>query len=100
MRVVYISLEEYKKGKFETVLPEVVISTDRVECSMYQGENFKGTFEINGTKEILGYITVSSPRMRCCINSFKGTRNVIEFEFDSRGMQEGEVIKGKDFCKS
>ncbi|MBQ4530321.1 MAG: hypothetical protein IJA36_06895 [Lachnospiraceae bacterium] len=91
----YISLEKYINGQFEYELPEITLSTSRVECSMYQGENFKGTFEINGTKEILGYITVSSPRMRCCINSFKGTRNVIEFEFDSRGMQEGEVIKGK-----
>ena len=93
--IVYISLEKYINGQFEYELPEVMLSTSRVECSMYQGENFKGSFEINGTKEILGYITVSSPRMRCFRNSFKGTKNVIEFEFDSRGMQEGEVVKGK-----
>ena len=93
--VVYISLEKYINGQFEYELPEMDFSTSRVECSMYQGENFKGSFEINGTEEISGYIIVSSPRMRCFINSFKGTKNVIEFEFDSKGMQEGEVVKGK-----
>ena len=90
-----ISLENYIDEKFETVLPEVVISTDRVECSMYQGENFKGRFEINADKEIQGFLTVSSPRMTCSCVSFAGTNNIIEYEFDSRGMSEGDVIKGK-----
>ena len=91
----YISLEEYKKGQFDTLLPEVAISTDRVECSMYQGENFKGSFEINGSKEIRGFLTVSSPRMTCSCTSFLGENNVVEYEFDSRGMTEGDVLKGK-----
>lgn len=91
----YISLEKYSREQFEYELPELTLSTARVECSMYQGENYKGTFEINGSREIQGFLTVSSPRMRCMSNSFSGTHNVIEFEFNSLGMSEGEVIKGR-----
>lgn len=91
----YISLEKYSKEQFEYELPELTLSTPRVECSMYQGENYKGTFEINGNREIQGYLTVSSPRMHCLCNSFCGTHNVIAFEFNSLGMDEGEVVKGK-----
>lgn len=91
----YISLEDYINGQFETELPDVILSTDRVECSMFQGENFKGTFEIHGNKEIKGFLTVSTPRMNCSVNSFCGTKNVIEYEFDSRGMSEGDVVKGR-----
>ena len=91
----YISLEKYSREQFEYELPELTLSTSRVECNMYQGENYKGTFEINGNREIQGFLTVSSPRMRCMSNSFSGTHNVIEFEFNSLGMSEGEVIKGR-----
>lgn len=91
----YISLEKYSREQFEYELPELTLSTARVECSMYQGENYKGTFEINGSCEIQGFLTVSSPRMRCMSNSFSGIHNVIEFEFNSLGMSEGEVIKGR-----
>lgn len=91
----YISLEKYTKEQFEYELPELTLSTTRVECNMYQGENYKGTFEINGNREIQGFLIVSSPRMHCMSNSFCGTHNVIEFEFNSLGMSEGEVVKGK-----
>ena len=91
----YISLEIYINGQFETELPDVILSTDRVECNMFQGENFKGTFEIHGNKEIMGFLTVSTPRMNCSVNSFCGKKNVIEYEFDSRGMSEGDVVKGR-----
>lgn len=91
----YISLEKYNKEQFEYELPELTLSTTRVECNMYQGENYKGTFEINGNREIQGFLIVSSPRMHCMSNSFCGTHNVIEFEFNSLGMSEGEVVKGK-----
>lgn len=91
----YISLEKYNNEEFEYELPELTLSTLRVECNMYQGENYKGTFEINGNREIQGFIIVSSPRMHCMSNSFCGTHNVIEFEFNSLGMGEGEVVKGR-----
>ena len=91
----YISLEKYSREQFEYELPELTLSTSRVECSMYQGENYKGTFEIKGNREIQGFLTVSTPRMRCMSYSFCGVKNVIEFEFNSLGMSEGEVIKGR-----
>lgn len=91
----YISLEKYNNEEFEYELSELTLSTLRVECNMYQGENYKGTFEIDGNREIQGFIIVSSPRMHCRSNSFCGTHNVIEFEFNSLGMGEGEVVKGR-----
>lgn len=91
----YISLEKYNNEQFEYELPELTLSTLRVECNMYQGENYKGNFEINGNKEIQGFLIVSSPRMHCMSNSFCGIHNIIEFEFNSLGMSEGEVVKGR-----
>lgn len=90
----YTTLETYINGDYQADLPDIVLSTDRVECVMYQGENYQGTFEIHGSEEIRGFITVSAPRMSCSHKSFQGKYSQISFEFDSRGMSEGDVVKG------
>lgn len=90
----YRTLETYINGEYQADLPDIVLSTDRVECMMYQGENYQGNFEILGNEEIRGFITVSSPRMSCSHKSFQGKRSVISFEFNSRGMGQGDVVKG------
>lgn len=91
----YITLENNAKGKFETELPVLVITPERIECNMHPGENFQGSFTLRGDKELRGYLTVSSPRMTCSVASFNGKENTIYYKFDGRGMGIGEVVKGK-----
>lgn len=91
----YITLEKISKGEFDTELPVLVISPERIECNLHPGENFQGSFKLRGDKELRGYLTISSPRMTCSVTSFRGTENVIYYKFDGRGMGIGEVVKGK-----
>lgn len=92
--MVYTTLETYMDGEYQADLPDILFSVDRIECMMYQGENYQGTFDIQGSEEISGFITVSAPRMSCSHKSFQGKKNTISYTFNSRGMSKGDVVKG------
>lgn len=64
--------------------------------SLQLGEVFEGFFEIeeNTGLDMEGYIYSSSVRMQLGVDSFHGAVAAIPYEFNTDGMQPGDVLKG------
>ena len=84
-------------GKFEYEKPELLLSTDRLELKVVEGQNYKGSFTIrsgNGLP-LRGVIYTSDVRMECMNPQFEGEEVHIQFEFHSEGLMEGNIQKGE-----
>ena len=75
----------------------VTFSTERIEFVFVRDEERSGSFEIFCQSETpaLGICYSSNPRMRVINAQFRGNDNVIEFVFDSSGMEPGDVSEGE-----
>lgn len=83
-------------GKFEYEKPELLLSADRLELKVIEGQNYKGSFTIKSGNGIplRGVIYTSNVRMECMNPQFEGEEVHIQFEFHSEGLMEGNIQKG------
>ena len=90
------AVEEILNGKFNVGNGSLDFSCPRIELSLYAGEASGGSFTVYGPEEGLteGSVLSSDLRMVCLTQSFSGSSNVIEYRFDSQGMEAGDEVKG------
>lgn len=90
------AVEEILNGKFNVGNGSLDFSCPRIELSLYVGEASGGSFTVYGPEEGLteGSVLSSDLRMVCLTQSFSGSSNVIEYRFDSQGMEAGDEVKG------
>lgn len=90
-------LQKYVNEEFEYADSSLDFSCPKIEISIKRGEVYKGSFQVLGSKEkeTKAKIYSSSVRFVCATDSFEGNEVIIPFQFDSVGMEEGEVLKGE-----
>jgi len=90
-------IEWLLEGKFEYEKGNLEFDCPKLELSLRRGEIFEGTFAIQGDKRHLteGKVYSSCLRMRVLNPVFVGNGESITYQFDSGGMEEGDVIKGE-----
>ena len=76
---------------------KVSFSTERIEFVFVDDSQRTGSFSVicEGDTPILGICQANNPRMKVLNPQFKGFEPSIEFEFDSTGMEPGDVAKGE-----
>ncbi len=89
-------IQELAAGKCDKKCPIVQFSEEELELKILEGQNFCGKFTIKSMNEVpmRGIIYSSNPRMECQNSQFQGTEVIINYEFHSEGMVEGDVQKG------
>ncbi len=90
-------MQELAAGVYETEGPKVSLSVERIELEVEEGQELKKSFEIQSLNGISmrGIIYSDNPRMELLEAEFSGKKAVINYEFHTEGLVEGEVQKGK-----
>ena len=72
-------------------------SCTKLEINLFKDEVCEGSFKIYGPGSRLtrGTVFSTESRMRCLEESFIGEESDIPYSFDSRGLEEGDVVKGE-----
>lgn len=85
------------RGQIEYDLPETEISVTSIEKSVEQGTVFRGSFEVfNKTEgEIKGIVYSTNEYLRIINSQFIGKNNKIEYELDTRVLEQSDVISGR-----
>lgn len=89
-------------GKFEYERGELSFSESRIEINLQAGEDYEGSFYLNGDPEYIvnGYIYTSDSRMECLTKQFSGTGEEIGYLFHGKGMEAGDVLQGSFYVVS
>lgn len=89
-------VKQYLNGNFEYEGGSLFFSCSRIELNLEAGEIYKGSFfmEEQSGKNIRGSIFSSLQRMECITREFDGNEIEVLYEFDTRGMGPGDVVKG------
>ena len=76
---------------------EVSFSTDRIEFVFVDDEVRNGSFSAlcQSDTPMLGVCQANNPRMNVLNPQFRGFESEIEFSFDPKGMEPGDVSKGE-----
>ncbi len=95
-------MQELAAGVFEYEGPRIKLSNQSLELSVTEGERLKGTFSIESENEILmkGIIYSNNPRMVLTEPQFSGINAVLEYEFNTEGLVDGDIQKGEFFIVS
>lgn len=89
-------IEQLLNGIFEYEAPELRLSVGGLELKVRKGDRYRGSFEIESTtrKKVKGFVYAAGTRMAYGPSSFSCLQEKITFEFDSAGLQEGDVSEG------
>lgn len=89
-------IEEIRNGNFNFDNGSLDFSCPRIEMSLLTDTVEEGSFSIYGPEGRVteGYVVSSDLRMECITRGFGGSEDEILYRFDSRGMEEGEEVKG------
>jgi len=75
----------------------LTLSETKLELTLQKDEVAEGTVEISARndQEFVGYVYSSDYRMQCRRKKISGTRVMLSYQFDSSGMEYGDVMKGE-----
>ncbi len=74
----------------------LTFSESKIELTLEYNEAVDGYFEIEceGENTMEGYVYSSSVRMQCGVRLISGSKVAVPYKFDSKGMSQGDVLKG------
>ncbi len=90
-------IQKLALGKFEHEEPVLALSTDKIELTVLEGQDYTGEFMItskNGV-ELKGLVYSSNPHMECLTPQFIGEEIRVQYKFHSAGFIEGNIQKGE-----
>lgn len=89
-------IEQLLNGIFEYEAPKLKLSVERIDLKVRRGDRYRGSFELESAtrKKVKGFLYASGTRMAYGPSSFSSLQEKITFEFDSAGLQEGDVAEG------
>lgn len=90
-------IEKLSRGVFERETGKLSLSEKKLELEIDLEKDVTGIFTITAPdeKRIKGTVFSSNPRMKCKVTEFEDFFVEIPYEFDSTGMEEGDVLKGE-----
>lgn len=85
------------KGKFEYDQPLLSLPEEELSLTVILGQEYTGSFEITSRNHIpvRGVVYSTNPRMECLTPQFEGEKVRIRYQFNSRGLEEGQRVKGE-----
>lgn len=90
-------IRQIAKGKFEYDQPSLSLSEEELSLTVILGQEYTRNFEITSTNHIpvRGVVYSTNPRMECLTPQFEGETVQIRYQFHSRGLEEGQSVKGE-----
>lgn len=84
-------------GRFNGTKPILVFSEETIDLSVIEGRSEAGSFVIESTNQIkiCGIVYSTNPRMECLNPHFEGEKVRIRYQFNSKGLTEGDACEGK-----
>lgn len=84
-------------GRFNGTKPILAFSEETIDLSVIEGRSEAGSFVIESTNQIkiCGIVYSTNPRMECLNPHFDGEKVRIRYQFNSKGLTEGDACEGK-----
>lgn len=84
-------------GRFNGTKPILAFSEETIDFSVIEGRSEAGSFVIESTNQIkiCGIVYSTNPRMECLNPHFEGEKVRIRYQFNSKGLTEGDTCEGK-----
>lgn len=84
-------------GRFNGTKPILAFSEETIDLSVIEGRSEAGRFVIESTNQIkiCGIVYSTNPRMECLNPHFEGEKVRIRYQFNSKGLTEGDACEGK-----
>lgn len=90
-------IEQIAAGRFNGTKPILAFSEETIDLSVIEGRSEAGSFVIESTNQIkiCGIVYSTNPRMECLNPHFEGEKVRIRYQFNSKGLTEGDACEGK-----
>lgn len=84
-------------GRINGTKPILAFSEETIDLSVIEGRSEAGSFVIESTNQIkiCGIVYSTNPRMECLNPHFEGEKVRIRYQFNSKGLTEGDACEGK-----
>ena len=84
-------------GRCNGTKPILAFSEETIDLSVIEGRSEAGSFVIESTNQIkiCGIVYSTNPRMECLNPHFEGEKVRIRYQFNSKGLTEGDTCEGK-----
>lgn len=84
-------------GRFNGTKPILAFSEETIDLSVIEGRSEAGSFVIESTNQIkiCGIVYSTNPRMECLNPHFEVEKVRIRYQFNSKGLTEGDTCEGK-----
>ena len=95
--IVRVRIGQIAAGRFNGTKPILAFSEETIDLSVIEGRSEAGSFVIESTNQIkiCGIVYSTNPRMECLNPHFEGEKVRIRYQFNSKGLTEGDACEGK-----
>lgn len=95
--IVRARIGQIAAGRFNGTKPILAFSEETIDLSVIEGRSETGSFVIESTNQIkiCGIVYSTNPRMECLNPHFEGEKVRIRYQFNSKGLTEGDACEGK-----
>lgn len=95
--IVRVRIGQIAAGRFNGTKPILASSEETIDLSVIEGRSEAGSFVIESTNQIkiCGIVYSTNPRMECLNPHFEGEKVRIRYQFNSKGLTEGDTCEGK-----
>ena len=95
--IVRARIGQIAAGRFNGTKPILAFSEETIDLSVIEGRSEAGSFVIKSTNQIkiCGIVYSTNPRMECLNPHFEGEKVRIRYQFNSKGLTEGDACEGK-----
>ena len=95
--IVRARIGQIAAGRFNGTKPILAFSDETIDLSVIEGRSEAGSFVIESTNQIkiCGIVYSTNPRMECLNPHFEGEKVRIRYQFNSKGLTEGDTCEGK-----
>lgn len=95
--IVRARIGQIAAGRFNGTKPILAFSEETIDLSVIEGRSEAGSFVIESTNQIkiCGIVYSTNPRMECLNPHFEGEKVRIRYQFNSKGLTEGDTCDGK-----
>lgn len=95
--IVRARIGQIAAGRFNGTKPILAFSEETIDLSVIEGRSEAGSFVIESTNQIkiCGIVYSTNPRMECLNPHFEGEKVRIRYQFNGKGLTEGDACEGK-----
>ena len=95
--IVRARIGQIAAGRFNGTKPILAFSEETIDLSVIEGRSEARSFVIESTNQIkiCGIVYSTNPRMECLNPHFEGEKVRIRYQFNSKGLTEGDACEGK-----